>query len=330
MLRIHIMNSVKGGSGKSTFSLYLANYLKTNDYNPVIIDLDVCGSTWFSNNESYIQNAKNCIFLNDLFYNYEQKSKKEHIFKLNISNNGNPDVLKVIMADPKKLSSMKDETLDLLENTVIQLVDELINPKYQTVHDKEKVTDIIFDMPPGYEKHSEQIIKHMIMDLESGLNQKFYSKKSFCRVNGMQVYKQVDSPYLVYYYMLSNFNEAAYTANLQYLKNFFVYPNYSQNNNIMDKTLITFILNDVTGISDFHVRSGNIKTTSQDILPTLLHNKNIQYPMLKDCKVFINNHFHFGFEFQKLLYLFGGRKTPDHLEFGPETTQFDNIFNTII
>lgn len=326
MLRIHIMNSVKGGSGKSTFSLYLANYLKTKGYNPVIIDLDVCGSTWFSNNESYIQNAKNCIFLNDLFYNYEQKSKKEHIFRLNISNNGNKDVLKVIMADPKKLSIMKDETLDLLENTVIQLVDELINPKYQTVHDNENTTDIIFDMPPGYEKHSERIIMHLIMDMISKIHSKIEPKPGYLKIKGMQVYKRVNALYHVYLYMISNLNEAAYISNLQYVNNLYTNFSYSMDTRIIPKENIMFVLNDINGITDEPARSSGITISDENLISSFEHVKNSKFIFLKKAKTTMLHRIIFEHEKTKIINM-RTSKFEKELKFIDGIDQFESVFN---
>lgn len=307
MLRIHIMNSVKGGSGKSTFSLYLANYLKTKGYNPVIIDLDVCGSTWFSNNESYIQDAKNCIFLNDLFYNYEQKSKKEHIFTLNISNNGNKDVLKVIMADPKKLSSMKDETLDLLENTVIQLVDELINPKYQTVHDKENTTDIIFDMPPGYEKHSEQIIRHLIMDIESKMKME----------------------YTLYLYMISNVNVATFNSNLRYTNNLFVNPSYSMDTSRIPTENIVFVLNDINSSITQNLMGGRSSDNIRLYTEIFYRNITQNFEHLKKCKLFLSFHTPMQHEEDKLESITNGLPLPKILQFDTEKKQFESVFENV-
>lgn len=326
MLRIHIMNSVKGGSGKSTFSLFLANYLKTNGYNPVIIDLDVCGSTWFSNNESYIQNAKNCIFLNDLFYNYEQKSKKEHIFRLNISNNGNKDVLKVIMADPKKLSSMKDETLDLLENTVIQLVDELINPKYQTVPDKDKVTDIIFDMPPGYEKHSERIIMHLIMDMTSKIHSKIEPNPGYLRIKGMQVYKRVNALYHVYLYMISNLNEAAYKSNLQYVNNLYTNFSYSMDTRIIPKENIMFVLNDINGITEELTRSSGSDIKVENFISAFESLKTSKFMFLKNSKTSMLQRIVFDHEKAKLRGIISQNHKTE-LIFNEGINQFKDIFD---
>ena len=99
MVRFHVVNSVKGGCGKSTFSLYLANYLTAQKHKVVIIDLDIGGSTWYrdfrphlvNETEGFDDNGKDVDFsiektkfLNDLFYEYEKKKTRKHIFELNV------------------------------------------------------------------------------------------------------------------------------------------------------------------------------------------------------------------------------------------------------
>ncbi len=46
--KVHIVNSVKGGSGKSTFSLLLADHFVRNGEDAYVIDLDLCGTSWYS------------------------------------------------------------------------------------------------------------------------------------------------------------------------------------------------------------------------------------------------------------------------------------------
>ena len=239
MLNFHVVNSVKGGCGKTTVSLYLANYLrKQANHCPVIIDLDICGSTWYSNNIKYIKdneyikdNDKGSItFLNDLFYNFEKNSGKNYLIGLNIKDASKDEQLKVVMVDPDRLTSMDDETLDIIENTIFQLVYQLSSPQYDADGKLEKeITDIIFDLPPGYEKHSERMVRHLLMNLRSPL------------------YKKLDN-YEIYLYMVSNLNVAAFEANLNYVYNLFENSQYSLDNSILKKENITFILNDISNL----------------------------------------------------------------------------------
>ena len=48
----HIVNSIKGGSGKSTVSFFLADHFnKREDCKAVIIDLDINGSSWINDHK---------------------------------------------------------------------------------------------------------------------------------------------------------------------------------------------------------------------------------------------------------------------------------------
>ena len=92
MVRFHVVNSVKGGCGKSTFSLYLANHLTAMGHKTVIIDLDIGGSTWYRGFKQYLVRSttepdetdkeadfrkEETKFLNDLLYEYEKNKDDE-------------------------------------------------------------------------------------------------------------------------------------------------------------------------------------------------------------------------------------------------------------
>lgn len=312
MIRIHIMNSVKGGSGKSTTTLYLANYLRrkkhtnsTVSHDTVIIDLDVCGSSWSSNYENFMENKNNCIYLNDLFYDYDKNSNKEYIFHLNVKDKDTSGFINVVMADAKRLTSMKDETLDVLESTVFHLVNELYVPS------EDIVTDIIFDMPPGYEKHSEQIIRHLIMDMESKL------------------YDDSKREYEIYLYMLSNFNEATYISNLQYVNNLYVNNGYSMSTDKIKKKNIVFVLNDINGITERLMEGKNIQSIMETYQPIFDDIKNKYYGIIKDCKVSFLFHSEFEHEKVKLQALAGTATMPKTLEFQNEISQFESLFDNM-
>ncbi len=317
MVRFHIVNSVKGGCGKSTFSLYLANYLHEEKATPVIIDLDICGSTWYGNNENFIRDEGKCYFINDMFYNAKECLESKHIFKLNILDSTHTDSsLSVIMADSNRLTSMSDETLDLLENVVFKLVKELCNLQYDMIQKnkldklKEPVTDIIFDMPPGYEKHSEQIIRHLIMDMES----KLYNKLHF-------------NP-KVYVYMLSNVNEATFRANLKYVVDLFSNAKFSMNTDIIKQENIFFILNDINGIIETSVaeRPSEEEATYLSNFKRIIDDR--EYNSIKKCSIHLIRWMKLEYEQKKLLNM-NVQKTKEPLQLGRETYAFKELFSKL-
>ena len=55
-IKFHVVNSIKGGAGKSTFALMLANYLiKEKKETAYIVDLDLQGSSWEEDFGSFLQ-----------------------------------------------------------------------------------------------------------------------------------------------------------------------------------------------------------------------------------------------------------------------------------
>lgn len=333
MLRFHIVNSVKGGCGKSTFSLYLANYLRRNKSNPIIIDLDICGTTWYTNNQNFIINKKKCHFLNDMFYGAEKNLGSEHIFRLHISDpndkNKPDDFLNIIMADPTGLSTMDDDTLDLLESTVYKIVMELCQLRYNSTQSNnvfnihENVTDIIFDMPPGYEKHTERILCHLMMDLESKLYQEFKKRNNFnyVKVNGMQVYKKIEEKSNVYLYMISGLNQASFEANLVYVQNLFINAKFSTDTGILNKDNTYFILNNIPAIEDINLETllENIRSKLKDPY-NLFQKSNIQY--IKHCD--------FEYEKEKLQAIYTSVSSPNVLLFGKEIEEFNRVLKDVI
>lgn len=264
MFTIHVVNSVKGGCGKSTFCLFLENYLieksisGKKDIKPIIIDLDLCGSTWYRNNKAFIKNKSNNVkFLNDLIDDFNRYVKQEHIFKLKEKILEFDDVTKeereldFILADPDRAGRIKDEEIDLFENSIYKLIKSLV--------DSGK-TDIIFDMPPGYEEYTERIVKHLLFDLSSPL----YKEYIDITTN--------KTKYDVKIYMLSCL-DGAIISNIKYINDFYTESSYSTATENLKFGDIQFIINDVQNAhknlresdSDYN----NIKTGGVRLLSTL-------------------------------------------------------------
>lgn len=64
---VHVVNSVKGGSGKSTFSLLLADHFVRNHEEAYVIDLDLCGTSWYSDFAGCWE-EKEPVFISEIMY----------------------------------------------------------------------------------------------------------------------------------------------------------------------------------------------------------------------------------------------------------------------
>lgn len=250
MVRFHVVNSVKGGCGKSTFSLYLANHLTAMDHKTVIIDLDIGGSTWYRGFKQYLVRStaepdetgketdfrkEETKFLNDLLFEYEKNKTREHEFKIKIldeAKNAERNI-NVIMTNPEEAACIRDEELDLLEDAIFSLVDEIAVNTYP--YNRDDVIDFVFDMPPGYEEQSEHILMHALMDLGSNLYKKYTSK--------ITKKGKLENP--IYLYMISGVKQSALKANIQYVERFYKKPSYSMDTSVLKTENVFFLFNDV-------------------------------------------------------------------------------------
>lgn len=282
MFTIHVVNSVKGGCGKSTFALFLANYLqnvyigKINSINtdlcgeqkikapekvdPIIIDLDLFGSSWYKNHQHLLPKDE-IIFINDLIDDFDRYSKKNYISKLNINFvdsdkpvNNNP--IDVILADSNRAGEIREDQLDLFENSICKLVLTLV---------ERGKTDIILDMPPGYEDYSERIVKHLLFDINSPLYKKSSDKYEY--------------EYEVKFYMLSIL-DMSIEANSQYINNLTEMSNYSTDVEKITKSVINFVVNDIENVYE------NWKKTDPDYKILIEKTKEI---VDKCCGAYENN-----------------------------------------
>lgn len=168
----HIVNSIKGGSGKSTISFFLADYFnKKQDCKAVIIDLDVNGSSWF--NDHKIENfGKN--FIQNYFYKPQEIVSHENasiVYKFQDKDDKTANIdgrIEAYLCDPNNSFLMSKCELDLFENLIFVIINHIIN-KFKS----DKAVHIILDMPPSYEEHADRIINHLLIDNNSPLYKDF-------------------------------------------------------------------------------------------------------------------------------------------------------------
>jgi len=250
MFRIHVVNSVKGGCGKSTFSLFMADYLSRNKINNVIIDLDICGSSWYLSNKSFLEKKEKCSFLTDLILDYKGNIIRDHVFKVRTGEDADhlEPTIHVVMSDPQKAGIINEEEVDLFESTVLQLIKSFQGiTDYEYLKEKdiskveEPVADIILDMPPGYETHSERILKHLLIDLNSELYLDYFKKKDSRSIYNNKSQKG----YEIYLYMLSGVDRAKLEPNIYYINNLYKGLTYSTDITVFNPKRIFYIINNV-------------------------------------------------------------------------------------
>ena len=207
----HVINSVKGGSGKSTFSLLLANYYShCKSEAAYIIDLDIQGTSWKKNFNQFFENdaGEEPIYINDLMYDFSNGITKNFIWNLKICSKNEPPyvpcwTIPLCIANPTN-NDINEVELDLFENAIRKLIVHLIQK--ETAKNSE-IIHIVFDMPPSKEKHAERILNHLLLD----------NKIHF---------KDLHSGY-VCLYMISAITPAHIELNVEYIKNLVLNRSYS-------------------------------------------------------------------------------------------------------
>lgn len=238
----HVVKSVKGGCGKSTYSFLLAEHLRRKHQNTAIyiVDLDICGTSWetdYMNSKSvinYITHDKNIIYVNDIVKCYRNIDNRIVWLDLDGAKvvsgetQEGTEKIKICISDPKRNKELSTYEVDLFENAISYLIEQTVK--------KESKNDIhfIFDMPPSSERHAEQVFRGLILD------QRMKS-----------ILKDVNAYYEVDLYLLSVLDVAHIQSNIDYLK--YVYTTHSitdyQNElNSEERLKVLFVINDVAGI----------------------------------------------------------------------------------
>lgn len=209
-----IVNSVKGGSGKSTVALQLAAYWASHeDTDAYIIDLDLRGTSWKTNYDKHFlptDNSNN--YINSLMYDF---GPEDSIFwhlsvvcERTISQKTSNANVQLCMCNPDIAGDVDAVKVDLLESTVYKIVQRAFSKS-----EKKKEVHIIFDMPPSYESHAERVVKHLLMDKESNLFKDYYKgERGKYHVNLLMIYA---------------ITGAHVEQNLVYTRNFFEQVAYS-------------------------------------------------------------------------------------------------------
>lgn len=188
-MHIHIVNSVKGGAGKSTVVCKLAislmcginrmtresgqglerHSVSKNQKRVCIIDVDLLGTSWEYTFGRSIVNASPhgqyfAIYLNDLIADYSHYEPFDFIRKIRVLVDNVTEVeLDVIMCNPLQSaknrfkvpgkSAMPDIQLDRFSECITKLIKKM---------EKDRYDHIIFDMPPNSDPYSDKIFNQFL------------------------------------------------------------------------------------------------------------------------------------------------------------------------
>lgn len=257
-----VVDSVKGGSGKSTISLQLAAFwlsqpkfdefnVKTSAY---IIDLDLRGTSWRKNYDFLLggEEALGKKYINrQLMYDFNPEDSIFWNLSTKIKKIGYPEdvVVPICICDPEATGEITPVKSDLLENAVYKIIDRIIARESRSQKQEEviplsgdsgdisKEIHIIFDMPPSYEAHAEHVFTHLLMDKDSELFRKLQDKSRYSfEINLLMIYA---------------ISRAHLEQNIVYIRNLLKSPRYSSylypmiKNNMFS---IYFIGNDISNV----------------------------------------------------------------------------------
>lgn len=226
-MNIHIVDSVKGGSGKSTFALKMAIALKfstdgTHGENknnailkPIIVDLDIMGTSWIATFQNMMTNTKSSayrqIFLNDLVIDWNHYKSMNFIRELQVNTSlpsgsyGTIDLIPCSNEQSAKERFKIDEDdksrsiqYDVFRSRIVKLIEYL---------DMKGYTDIILDMPPNSEPYSNCILKYCLKNFTHNVN----------------------------LYMVAAADIAHLESNMKWYNNFIKSYNSQRSNTILDK-----------------------------------------------------------------------------------------------
>lgn len=193
----HVVNSNSRNCKNTKFSMNLTYYYQHQKKQPAyLIDLDWKHSKYW-NRYKHLPNYKTLkqkapYYINELMFDFNNKSKEKFTHKLIIKNNAIDNAtINACVSDPepKDEIDLSEVELDLFENTIYNIIHALTAKHIST----NKTIHFILDMPSGSETHSENIINHLLLDQSSPLYKKF----------NFSGYKEI-AEYSVKFYILNN------------------------------------------------------------------------------------------------------------------------------
>ena len=244
-IRFHfdVVNSVKGGSGKSFFSLQLAAFHALNDRAAYIIDLDLRGTSWEMNYGRYIappdlSKGKTILeweatghkypYIDRLMWHYEDYASCGIWSTIKVENSdGKKSTVSLCIAKTGNYHDVDRLEEDLFENTIFQIIMGIRTAE----ENKDRDVHIILDMPPSYERHAERVLTHLLLSTNSPFEGK-------------------DFDYITTLFMMETLAPAHFVQNALYIQRLFKDRQYSScvTQKLKNGTLrIVPVVNDVMG-----------------------------------------------------------------------------------
>ena len=351
----HIVNSVKGGSGKSTFALLLANHFLTEGKIAYIIDLDVCGTSWETDFKKFFTKENDFCYVNDLMYQYCTNGFKHNIWsELKVTdtdaneNTTSDNQIKICLAaNPRHNKSFNKSEAELLENATYQIILSSINEVLSTHPTKDIAIHIILDLPPNHEQTVEQICQHLLFDQSSRLKQYFLQKnKSIDPLADKDTDKsevKFKYKYKVQFYMMTPADQvSALEKNADYIRDLlFEKRKYSSNILAFEANdelqfKICFVLNDNHYWSSLQAKDSISPQTLIDNANSIIKLPDIFHPKKNDEKITyftVNTLQYQPFEFKKNMYMgtYKNITPPTSLNLhGASPTEIKDIIKDII
>lgn len=208
-----IINSVKGGSGKSTVSLLLAACLKSIGVNAYVIDLDLHGSSWYSNFCKGSTNTADAVWVNSWMEDAAYQRRRTPFVLVDVEIGTTTDKTKyqipTAIVNTEKPIVVDEVETDLFERAILQIINRIIAE--ESTEGVDVPVHIVMDMPPSNEAHAERILNHLLLDAESPLVQEFSNSKGSY---------DCFEPYTIQLIMLSSISGAHLKLNKQYIERF--------------------------------------------------------------------------------------------------------------
>ena len=209
-----VINSVKGGSGKSTVSLLLATCLQHDGAKVYVIDLDLHGSSWHTNFFKESWRTADIAWVNDWMEDAEYIKKTNPFVSIDVSvkiteHDTKEYHIPLAIVNTDKPIVVDEIETDLFERAIFQIINRIISE--ESSEGDTVAVHIVMDMPPSNEVHAERVLNHLLMDTESPLVQAFNDAENS--------YKDFD-PYVVQLIMLSSVSGAHLKLNEHYIDRF--------------------------------------------------------------------------------------------------------------
>lgn len=169
MATYNLINSVKGGCGKTTFSIWLAYYLKKS----LLIDMDLLGTSMQVLVYGNDYNSQNTAYTNDVFQGVRD-SRKKFVNKVGLENNKCINIIFSSMdykeKDRFKAGKHSGYTPVVKHSMFRQGLRELL--KRHKMLGGEEIKHFIFDMPPNSDGFSDAAMECIFNPKYSDLEDK--------------------------------------------------------------------------------------------------------------------------------------------------------------